>query len=85
MLSGEIVEVTDEDELEWASKGMFVRHPATQAWPPSHKFSFFKLKKIENIFIVNFFGGATKHLDVDSYLSYQPKYGRGITEDNLTF
>jgi len=73
MLSGEICKVTDVDEQAWARTNMFVRHPATSAWPPGHGFAFFKLN-IQNIFTLDYFGGATKHLDITQYLNYKPNW-----------
>ena len=71
MLSGQMEKMTNPSELAWAKYGMFNRHPGTKDWPPSHGFSFYKLK-IENIFALDNFGGATKHLNVSEYLSYKP-------------
>jgi len=70
MLSGKMEKVTDEKEIEWAKYGIFVRHPATKYWPVSHGFAFFRLN-IENIAILDYYGGGTKHLNVTEYLQHQ--------------
>ena len=73
VLSGHMEKVKDANEISWAKYGMFARHPATKDWPISHGFAFYKLK-IENIYVIDYFGGATKHLNVTEYLSYTPSW-----------
>lgn len=70
MLSGLMEKVTDVDEVAWAKYGIFARHPDTKDWPIGHGFAFYKLN-IENIYVIDYFGGATKHLNVTEYLSYK--------------
>jgi len=70
MLSGEMEKVTDDTEVTWAKYGMFARHPATKQWPVSHGFAFYKLN-IKNIFVLDFYGGPTMHLNVTEYLDYK--------------
>ena len=70
MLSGLMEKVTDVDEVAWAKYGIFARHPDTKDWPIGHGFAFYKLN-IKNIYVIDYFGGATKHLNVTEYLSYK--------------
>ncbi|KAL5272731.1 hypothetical protein ACHWQZ_G000804 [Mnemiopsis leidyi] len=70
MLSGEMEKVADDTEIKWAQYGMFARHPATKHWPVSHGFAFYKLN-IENIFVLDFYGGPTMHLNVTEYMDYK--------------
>lgn len=35
-LTGQLVEVTDEDERDFAIKALFQRHPAMKGWPDDH-------------------------------------------------
>ena len=73
VLSGEIEKVVDSSEIAWAKEGMFTRHPDTKKWPPSHGFLFFKLK-INNIFVLDFFGGPKMHINIKEYLNYKEKW-----------
>eukprot|EP00116_Pleurobrachia_bachei_P018867 sb/3479129/ len=57
-------EVTDEDEIAFAKLGMFQRHPITASWPPGHGFRFYKLA-IQNILVLDYYGGPHKHSDPD--------------------
>ena len=68
--SGEMEKVADDTEIKWAQYGMFARHPATKHWPVSHGFAFYKLN-IENIFVLDFYGGPTMHLNVTEYMDYK--------------
>ncbi|KAL2552396.1 protein CREG1-like [Forsythia ovata] len=56
----------DSEEAEFAQTALFTKHPEMKGWPKSHKFQIFKLD-IENIFMINWFGGP-KPLTVDQYL-----------------
>lgn len=73
LLSGEIEEVTADSEIKWAQYGMFSRHPATKHWPPGHGFAYWKLN-IENIFILDYYGGPTQHLNITEYLNFKPNW-----------
>ncbi|KAF7113022.1 hypothetical protein RHSIM_RhsimUnG0168100 [Rhododendron simsii] len=53
-------------EAEFAKKALFTKHPEMKGWPKDHNFQFFKLE-IENIFLINWFGGP-KPLTVEQYL-----------------
>ena len=66
-LSGKMVEVTNEDELNFATKALFERHPHMEDWPSDHGW---KVKKIEleNVWILDFYGGVTP-ITVEEYLS----------------
>jgi len=73
MLSGLMEKVRDIDEVAWAKYGIFARHPDTKDWPISHGFAFYKLN-IKNVYVIDYFGGATKHLNVTEYLNYTPSW-----------
>ncbi|KAL0332002.1 UNVERIFIED_CONTAM: CRM-domain containing factor CFM2, chloroplastic [Sesamum calycinum] len=53
-------------EAEFAQTALFTKHPEMKDWPKSHNFQVFKLD-IENIFMINWFGGP-KPLTVEQYL-----------------
>ncbi|KAI3452379.1 hypothetical protein Pfo_030159 [Paulownia fortunei] len=53
-------------EAEFARAALFTKHPEMKGWPKSHNFQVFKLD-IENIFMINWFGGP-KPLTVEQYL-----------------
>lgn len=59
----------DSNEAEFARSILFAKHPEMKDWPDWHNFQVFKLD-IENIFIVNWFGGR-KPLTVDQYLQWK--------------
>eukprot|EP00249_Psilotum_nudum_P030424 c43027_g1_i1 orf=374-1006(+) len=49
-----------------AAEALFSKHPEMREWPKDHNFQFYKLD-IQNIFLIDFFGGA-KPLSVAAYL-----------------
>lgn len=53
-------------DAEFAKKALFAKHPEMKGWPKDHNFQFFKLE-IENIFLINWFGGP-KPVTVEQYL-----------------
>ncbi|KAH7674562.1 Cellular repressor of transcription domain-containing protein [Dioscorea alata] len=55
-------------EWEFAKLALFSKHPEMESWPEEHRFQIFKLD-IENIFLVDWFGGA-KHISPAQYLDY---------------
>jgi len=73
VLSGELVKITDRSELGFAKQGFYTRHPDTKWWPMGHNFAFWKLN-IHNIWALDFYGGATVHMNVTEYLNYEPKW-----------
>ncbi|XP_052190584.1 uncharacterized protein LOC127800168 isoform X1 [Diospyros lotus] len=54
------------DEAEFAQTALFTKHPEMKDWPNGHQFQFFKLE-IEDVFLVNWFGGH-RALTVEQYL-----------------
>lgn len=54
------------NEAEYAESSLFAKHPEMKDWPKNHNFQIFKLD-IENIFLINWFGGP-KPLTPDEYL-----------------
>ncbi|KAA8530279.1 hypothetical protein F0562_004988 [Nyssa sinensis] len=66
-LTGKLQLIDDNsDEAEFAQTALFTKHPEMKDWPMDHNFQFFKLE-IEDIFMINWFGGP-KPLTVDQYL-----------------
>lgn len=53
-------------EAEFAESSLFSKHVEMKDWPKDHNFQFFKLE-IENIFLIDWFGGP-KPLTLDDYL-----------------
>ncbi|KAL8471449.1 hypothetical protein ACS0TY_028920 [Phlomoides rotata] len=66
-LVGKLVLVKDSKEAEFAKTALFAKHPEMEHWPKSHNFQFYKLD-IQNIFLINWFGGP-KPLTVEQYLN----------------
>ncbi|KAG0585635.1 hypothetical protein KC19_2G026800 [Ceratodon purpureus] len=64
-LSGKMQEVTDTQELDFASQALFSKHPEMPDWPKGHKWVFYKLE-IADIFLIDYYGGA-KPITVDEY------------------
>jgi len=56
-LSGQMVNVSDKDEYAKARAALFKRHPPMKSWPSDHGWMIFKLQ-IENLWLIDFFGGA---------------------------
>ncbi|KAJ0965479.1 hypothetical protein J5N97_026617 [Dioscorea zingiberensis] len=54
-------------EWEFAKLALFSKHAEMESWPEEHNFQIFKLD-IENIFLVDWFGGA-KHISPSQYLN----------------
>ncbi|KAJ4707577.1 putative Protein CREG1 [Melia azedarach] len=66
-LTGKLLVVDkNSKEEEYARSALFTKHPEMKGWPKDHNFQFFKLE-IEDIFLINWFGGP-KPLTVDQYL-----------------
>lgn len=68
-VTGDLVEVVDEDEKAFAMRALFQRHPRMQGWPTDHNW---KVKKIvpAYLFVLDMFGGA-KPLSVEEYLGVE--------------
>ncbi|MCO5605903.1 hypothetical protein L7F22_060089 [Adiantum nelumboides] len=67
-LSGQILVLNeDSDKLKFAALALFSKHPEMKGWPKDHDFKFYALK-IQDIFLIDWYGGA-KALSVDDYLS----------------
>ncbi|CAH1454686.1 unnamed protein product [Lactuca virosa] len=66
-LTGKLNELdAKSEEAETAKKALFAKHPDMKKWPKDHSFQVYKLD-IEEIFMINFYGGP-KPLTVDEYL-----------------
>ncbi|KAL3675081.1 hypothetical protein R1sor_025029 [Riccia sorocarpa] len=67
-LSGKMVELSKEgDEGRYALEALYSKHPEMKAWPKDHDWRIYKLQ-IDNIFLVDYFGGA-KRITVEEYYS----------------
>lgn len=64
-LSGNMKELTDKEELDFAAQALFSKHPEMPDWPKGHKWIFYKLE-IVDIFLIDYYGGA-KPITVDEY------------------
>lgn len=71
ILTGKIVTLQDgTDEYNFAKDALFNRHPVMPSWPVDHGWSFRKLE-IENIMLLDFFGGV-KTVELNDYLKATP-------------
>ena len=69
-LSGKMVKVSGTADEALAKESLFSRHPEMKWWPAGHDFAFYELQ-IEDIFYINFYGGA-KPMPVDKYFASKP-------------
>ena len=49
---------SDSKEHEFAKSALFERHPSMASWPPGHRWLIGKID-IEDIWLIDYFGGAT--------------------------
>eukprot|EP00096_Caligus_rogercresseyi_P001163 TRINITY_DN11829_c0_g1_i1.p1 TRINITY_DN11829_c0_g1~~TRINITY_DN11829_c0_g1_i1.p1 ORF type:complete len:229 (-),score=50.70 TRINITY_DN11829_c0_g1_i1:54-740(-) len=70
ILNGEIVRVDSLEEQAYARRALFSRHPEMADWPTTHKWFFAKMN-VENILVLDFFGGA-KTVTVKDYYKATP-------------
>jgi len=69
IMTGKIIKIdpeTNAGEYSFAHNGLFTRHPAMASWPSGHGWFVAKME-IENILLLDFFGGA-KTIDISDYL-----------------
>ncbi|XP_065876851.1 uncharacterized protein [Euphorbia lathyris] len=65
-LTGKLKVIPEKSkEAELAKKALFTKHPEMAGWPQNHNFQFFSLE-IEDIFLINWFGGP-KPITLDQY------------------
>ncbi|KAL2623663.1 hypothetical protein R1flu_003868 [Riccia fluitans] len=73
-ISGKMVELPEnEDEGRYALEALYFKHPEMKYWPKYHDWRVYKLQ-IEDIFLVDYFGGAKK-VTVEEYYN-TPKLSR---------
>ena len=73
ILTGTFVKLAKvSKEGQFAEKALFSRHPIMPEWPEDHGFFFAKLD-IQNILLLDFFGGAVT-IPVEEYLNANPLY-----------
>ncbi|XP_074078012.1 protein CREG1 isoform X2 [Macrotis lagotis] len=70
MLSGSVTKVNDTEEMTFAKKSLFSRHPEMESWPSDHNWFFAKLA-ISNIWVIDYFGGA-KVVTPEEYYKAKP-------------
>lgn len=58
MITGQIVEITDEKEVALARSLLFSRHPAMASWPAGHGWFFARLEP-KQVQLLDFYGGIT--------------------------
>jgi len=66
ILNGKVVKVTGK-EADFAKEALFSRHPAMETWPADHGWFFAKLD-INNILLLDFFGGV-ENVAVEDYFN----------------
>jgi len=72
IITGYFVKLDENsEEGQFAKTALFSRHPIMPEWPEDHGFFFAKLE-IENILVLDFFGGA-KTVPIEDYFSASPK------------
>ena len=66
-LTGSVAPIEDAADRAWAWDAITSKHKAMLRWPRDHNFKLYEMK-IENIFFLNWIGGA-KPLPVDKYFA----------------
>ena len=70
IMTGTIERINDEgedsEEYAFAHNALFSRHPAMDTWPSGHGWFVAKMQ-LENILLLDFFGGA-KTVKIDDYM-----------------
>ena len=64
-LTGRLVEVTNQEERDWALDAIFARHQSMKGWPKNHDWIVGKLI-LSDIWLIDYFGGASI-LDLGAY------------------
>jgi len=59
----------DDDELSFAKRSLFQRHPSMADWPDDHSFFVGKIDIID-LWLIDIYGGATV-IDVDEYFGLE--------------
>jgi len=71
ILTGKVVTLDENsDEYKTAKEGLFSRHAEMSSWPAGHGWTVRKLE-IENILLLDFFGGA-KTIAIKDYMKAKP-------------
>ncbi|XP_078514162.1 protein CREG2 [Lissotriton helveticus] len=71
-LTGQVIMVPPE-EMDFAKKAMFSRHPGMRKWPRNYECLFMKMN-IEHVCLQNWYG-AVATIDTDKYFSAVPSSG----------
>ena len=68
--SGTFTKVTDKDESETAKQSLIAKHPMMASWPAGHDFNVWKITDINEIWLIDIYGGA-KSVDPNEYYAYE--------------
>jgi len=74
IMTGRIEKIDEEanaEEYSFAHNGLFSRHPAMGTWPAGHGWFVAKMK-VENILLLDWFGGA-QTIKIDDYMNATPQ------------
>ncbi|XP_044761405.1 protein CREG1 [Coccinella septempunctata] len=81
ILTGRLVRVSNEtSEYDFAKSALLEKHPAMKSWPTDHGFFVSKLD-IEQIEVLDFFGGISK-VSKEDYFNATPGFS---TAENIVF
>lgn len=70
VFNGKMGEVTNAEEIKFATEALFERHPTMANWP--HDFLVYKIA-ISNIWLIDIYGGAST-IEIDDYYSAKVRY-----------
>lgn len=68
--SGTFTKVSDKVENSNARASLIARHPMMASWPNSHDFNVWKITDINEIWLIDIYGGA-KSVDPRDYYAYE--------------
>merc|ERR1712126_365064 len=70
MVTGHMLLVEDADEMAFAKKVLFEKHPAMKGWPKSHSWKFMKLN-LTTVNVLSYYGGMA-HVPLNKYFDVKP-------------
>merc|ERR1719392_289507 len=69
MLTGTMELVLDKEELNFAIKTLYARHPAMKKWPKGHMWHYMKLR-LTSVNLLSFYGGIS-HVALEDYFAVE--------------
>jgi hypothetical protein len=84
VFSGQLSQVEEGDELQFATTALFERHPAMKTWPVDHNWHVYKIN-ITDIWLIDIYGGGMTHKSngfchiLANFLSSTSKIGSIVT------